>query len=101
MVAIANAATAAMRQVRLTHARMWCSAAMPATLRARPLGPLSNRSRRALHPVLASFDRRRSHVEFRLLGPLDALRDCHPLALVGAKTRGLLDQLSRPPQQEC
>src|SRR5215203_3031651 len=64
---------------------------MRATVRQRPQRHVSNGSRPPLRTVLASLrTSRRRRMEFRLLGPVEAVRDHRPLPLGGAKPRALL-----------
>jgi DNA-binding SARP family transcriptional activator/ABC-type transport system substrate-binding protein len=84
-------AIAATRQVLRRSLRRPCSAGIAPTLRAPPHCRLSKRSRRPLGMVLASSaGAERKDLDFRLLGPLEALSDGRPVALGGAKQRGLL-----------
>ena len=64
---------------------------MPATVPARPHTRSLERLSTALRTVLASFaTSRRRPMEFRLLGPIEAVRDGRSLPLGGAKPRALL-----------
>src|SRR5262245_32233966 len=87
MTAPAIAAAPHVRRRHLPNRRL---RGMPATLGERPHRQLSDRSRLSLGAVLASIATKGRPVEFRLLGPVEVVRDGSPLPVGGAKPRALL-----------